>query len=238
LDLNPTSRSAACQYDSCTPNSGTTGHNATSPRLNWVNSFPVTGVRFGIDTFGPQFWDGQPPELVVTGPNVGSNLFVQVPFSGTVGGAVFAAHERGIPSIAFSGLTGGNLPWNTSPAPLRSSLYAELATQLTNAILASGTPYLPDDVFLNVNFPAVEGDCTSASKFKWVLSRINVGLLSAPDVNHCSSTRLPLENEVVDNDSGCFISVSVGDAADKTTADAERQAVVLQKLGDMIICLP
>jgi len=36
----------------------------------------------------PKLWSGLKPELAVTGPNVGSNVGIQVPFSGTVGAAV------------------------------------------------------------------------------------------------------------------------------------------------------
>ena len=237
LDAEPSPRTTACQYNSCPANSGPVGSNATNPRLNWVNAYPVTGVRYGIDTFGPQFWNGQGPELVVTGPNVGSNLWLSVPFSGTVGAAVYAAHNAGIPSIAFSGASDGTLAWNTSPPPQRSLVYAQLATQLTNALLASGAPYLPSNVWLNVNFPEVEGSCTEANSFKWVLSRINPGILSAPDTQQCGSTRLPTETDVSNTD-GCYISVSVGDANDKTTAAADKQAVVLQKLGSLFTCLP
>ncbi|KAK4129922.1 survival protein sure-likephosphatase/nucleotidase-like protein [Trichocladium antarcticum] len=237
LDLEPNPRKSSCQYDSCPPGSGPIGRNATSPRLNWVNSYPATSMRYGIDTIGPQFWNGEAPELAVAGPNVGSNLNVAVYFSGTVGAAVYAAKARGIPAIAFSGKTTGTLAWDTSPVSQRSLVYAELAAQLTNAVVASGTPYLPDGVFLNVNFPEVSDKCNDASQFKWVLSRINLGVFSAPDVETCGDRRLPIELSVVNRD-GCYASISVGDANDKTTAPAAKQAVVLKKLGGLLTCLP
>ncbi|CAM1507904.1 Fc.00g047520.m01.CDS01 [Cosmosporella sp. VM-42] len=237
LDSEPDPRTDACEYNSCPANSGPVGHNATRPELNWVNSYPVTAMRYGIDTFAPQLWNGEKPELAVTGPNVGTNLWLQVPFSGTVGAACYAAHDEGIPAIAFSGASSGNVAWNASPVPQRSLVYAELATQLTTKIIASGKPYLPKDTFLNVNFPKVEGACTDASKFKWVLSRINPGTISAPDVEWCGDDRLPTENSVHDTD-GCYISVSIGDATDKTTINDDRQDVVLAKLKDMLVCLP
>lgn len=212
------------------------GTNATNTRLNWVNSFPVTSLKYGLDTFGPQIWSGQQPELVVAGPNVGANLWLQVRFSGTVGIAVHAAHIAQIPGIAFSGGSTGTLAWDTVPAPRRSLLYAELATNLTEAVLASGAPYLPRNVWLNVNFPEVEGRCTDASQFTWILTRINPGFLSKDDVEHCGTRRLPTEEEV-HRLGGCRISVSVGDATDKSTASAAQQAVVLKKLEDMLDCL-
>lgn len=234
-DFEPLPRRIACQYDSCPAKSGPIGRNETSPRLNWVNSFPVTAVRYGIDTTGPQFWNGRAPQLAVAGPNVGSNLHLAVPFSGTVGVAVHAAKEAGIPSIAFSGESGGTLAWNTSPVPQRSLVYAALATTLTTNLIASGVPYLPPNVWLNVNFPEVTDECNHPRKFKWVLTRINNGVFSAPDVQICGRDRLPTETDVVKGD-GCYASISVGDALDKTTASADKQAVVLRKLARMLSC--
>ncbi|KAM0258722.1 hypothetical protein ACHAQJ_003731 [Trichoderma viride] len=236
-DSPPTPRTIPCGFDSCVGNGSTTGHNETRPDLNWVNSFPVTAMKYGISTFGPQLWNGSAPEFAVAGPNVGTNVFVQLPFSGTVAAAAFAAHDAGIPSIAFSAASTGRLAFDTSPVPLRSSLYGQLATQLTNKIISSGAPYLPPNVFLNVNFPKVEGSCTDLSNFKWVLTRINPGIISPPDVKFCGGERLPTELSVITH-GGCFISVSVGDAKDKTTASNSYQAVVLDKLRDMLSCLP
>lgn len=214
------------------------GSNATDPRLNWVNSFPVTSVKYGLSTFGPQVWgDGAVPDLVVAGPNVGSNLFLAVPFSGTVGAAVEAVRNHGIPALAFSGADSGALAWDTQPVPARSTVYAALAAELVDRVLAAGAPYLPDDVFLNVNFPSVEdGECTDPAGFKWVLSRINPGGLSDRDVETCGGDRLPTESDVVNAD-GCHVAVSVGDASDKTTASADKQAGVLEKLGSFLTCL-
>ncbi|KAM3511621.1 hypothetical protein MY11210_004705 [Beauveria gryllotalpidicola] len=238
-DQPPPDRKEPCQYDSCPPNSGPAGHNATRPDLNWVNSFPVTALKYGIDTFGPQLWDGAAPELAVVGPNVGSNLWLVVPFSGTVGAASYAAHTARIPAIAFSGADHGRLRWDTEePVPTVSHVYAQLATSLTNAVVAAGKPYLPDDVFLNVNFPDVDDNCPDAASFKWVLSRINPGFFSPRDVEWCGGDRLPTEYHVHDQD-GCYISVSIGDASDKTTVgDVAKQQAVLNKLKSMLTCLP
>ncbi|KND93822.1 Acid phosphatase [Tolypocladium ophioglossoides CBS 100239] len=236
-DEPPAPRARPCAYDSCPARAGPVGSNATRPDLNWVNSFPVTAIKYGIDTFGPRLWHGAAPELAVTGPNVGVNLWLTVPFSGTVGAACFAAHDAGIPAIAFSAASTRRAAWDVSPVPDRSFVYAQLATALTNKIVASGKPYLPKDVFLNVNFPKVKGACTDASNFKWVLSRINLGIFSPPDVEWCGSKRLPTEL-YVSGRGGCYISVSIGDASDKTTINDGRQKVVLDKLRDMLVCLP
>lgn len=246
-DEDPKPRTEACQYDSCPAGTNTTvGSNATDPTLNWVNSFPATSMRLGLGEIGPGVWgEGQEAELAVTGPNVGSNLVVQVPFSGTVGSACYAAHEAGVPAIAFSGLSnsslgllGGNAAWDANPAPESSAVFAELALNLTTRIIDSGAPYLPADTFLNVNMMAPVGECADPAAYKWVLTRINPStpLLSSADVKLCDRDTLPQETEVVHASSGCFVSVSVGDCSDKTTADADVQQAVVDKIGDMLAC--
>lgn len=237
LDRPPESREEPCQFDSCPANSPAVGTDPNNPRLQYVNSFPVTSIKSGISDLAPRFFDGQAPELAVTGPNVGSNLDVTVQISGTVGAAVEAV-KQGIPAIAFSGSSGSPIFYEAD-TPLYAQIYADLATNLTTHILESGTPYLPDGVWLNVNFPSVSDlECNDVSQFQFVLSRINVPvpLLSDDDVETCGDDRLPLERQVVD--SGCFVSVSPGDADDKTTVEAERQAIVQEKLSGLLTCLP
>lgn len=242
MDTDPTPRILACEYNSCPANTLTpTGTNASDPRLNWVNSFPATSMRYGIDTFGPKIWGtGELPDLAVSGPNVGSNVgFIQVEFSGTVGAACYAV-DQGIPGIAFSGITTGNLAWNTSPVPARSLIYADLALNLTNAVLegsGGATPYLPDGVFLNVNMAGVTGDCEAAGDFEFVLSRINTpSILSTSDIQICGDEWLPTETEVVR--AGCFVSVSVGTCSDKSDSSAADQQTVYDRLGSLLTCLP
>ncbi|OJJ42823.1 hypothetical protein ASPZODRAFT_76159 [Penicilliopsis zonata CBS 506.65] len=234
----PTVLTEECEFDSCPVGSPAYGYNASEPRFNYVNSYPATAMQYGIDTLGPKFFDDSAPALAVTGPNVGTNLGLVVLFSGTVGAAVSAA-ASGIPAIAFSGDTGSQTAWDVSPVPLYSQVYAELATNLTDHLVASGTPYLPDDIWLNVNFPAVDDDtCNSADQFSFVLSRIYtaIPLISGDDVETCGTDRLPTETEVIDT-AGCYVSVSVG-KTDKLDADATLQAVVLDKLSDLLVCLP
>lgn len=235
--MDPAVLKTACEYNSCTAGAAT-GTNASDPSLNWVNSYPATSMRYGIDTFGPAYWGaGSLPDLAVTGPNVGSNIgFIQVEFSGTVGAACYAVNQ-GIPAIAFSGITADRVAWNTVPVPAASPVYADLALNLTSTLIASGAPYLPDDVFLNVNMAGVADTCTDASDFKFVLSRINIPtFLSDKDVQTCGNTWLPWEKNVVD--AGCYVSVSVGTCSDKTDTDSTGQQTVLDKLSSLLTCLP
>lgn len=207
--------------------------------MNYVNSYPVTAIKTGISVTAPKLWNGAAPELALTGPNVGSNVAIQVPFSGTVGAAVYAAKDAKIPAIAFSGQSGQPTAWN-QPTPLYSKVYADLALNITTTIINSGKPYLPENTWLNVNFPTVsDTQCNSASKFKYILTRINTGLLSDQDAEWCGSSRLPWEADVTLLRGGdCYVAISPGDANDKTTANAALQEQIIEKLKPILSCLP
>lgn len=194
-------------------------------------------MKYGIESRAPEFFDG-PPDLAVAGPNVGNNIGIAVYFSGTAGATTYAA-SAGIPAIAFSGATGSQTSWNVS-RPNYSDVYADLATNLTNHVVAAGKPYLPEGIWLNVNFGSVsDSECTNPQDFSFVLSRIHVAvpLITPHDVTTCGSTRLPSEIEV-SLASGCWASVSVGLASSKSDANVTMQGVVLQKLGNLLTCLP
>ncbi|KAL9008950.1 MAG: hypothetical protein Q9173_005979, partial [Seirophora scorigena] len=224
-----------CEFNSCPAGSSAQGFNATSPRLNYVNSFPVNSMRYGIQTLSPKFF-GSPPELAVAGFNVGANLGTTTLISGTVGAATEAA-KSGIPAIAFSGTSGSQTGW-TAPTPLYASVYADLSTNVTQQLAASCKPFLPPSTWLNVNFPAVSSSsCSSVKDFRFVLSRINsAGSGTAADVNRCGTTRLPTEKAVVATKPGCWASISVGKADTKGDAVAEVQAVVAEKLAALLSC--
>ena len=160
-------------------------------------------------------------------------------FSGTVGAATEAV-KQGIPGIAFSGDSGDQTAWN---APLENymTVYAELSTKLTSALVDSGKPYLPEDVWLNVNYPASDAStCSSASDFKFVLSRIHTAfpIVTPDDVTTCGNGgRLPTESSVVGT-TGCYASVSVGIADTKLDASKAQQRIVLKQLSSILSCLP
>ncbi|KAL2056389.1 hypothetical protein ABVK25_003412 [Lepraria finkii] len=235
-DAPATPLTTPCEYDSCPIGSPAEGNNASMPRFNYVNSYPVTSMRYGIQTLSPKYFGGA-PDIAVAGFNVGANLGTTVLISGTVGAATEASKE-GIPSIAFSGTTGSQTAWNT-PVQTYQTVYADLSTNVTQTLVGSGKPYLATNIWLNVNFPAVSGStCSSPADFNFVLSRINTANKSTPaDVNTCGSTRLPTETSVVDT-AGCYASISVGVATTKGDATAAEQAVVLGKLKKILSCLP
>ncbi|KAJ7482225.1 sure-like protein [Mycena galericulata] len=234
----PTKLTTPCEFNTCPTGSPAEGFNASDPRLNYVNGFPVDAVMFGIQTLAPQFFNGSKPDFVVSGPNVGNNLGSTVLISGTVGAAAEAAKE-GIPAAAFSAATASQVSYTTlttSPTSTDTKaalIYTALSVELLQVLLPSSAPILPAGIILNVNYPATSS-CTSTAAFKFVLTRINSDS-GATDVQTCGTTHLPTESSVVGM-SGCFSSVSVMNATTKGDVDAATQAVVLAKLESILSC--
>ncbi|KAF2668020.1 acid phosphatase precursor [Microthyrium microscopicum] len=223
--------SSGCEFSSCPGGAPAIGNNASEPRLNYVNAYPVTAMRYGIQNLSQTILGG-PPDLAVSGFNVGGNAGGTVLISGTVGAASEAAKE-GVPAIAFSGATGSQVGWQTTTETYQK-VYADLSSNVTNTLIKAGKPYLPDGIWLNVNYPSVsDKTCSSASSFVFVLSRINSG--SGNDVKTCGSTTLPSESQVIK--AGCYASISVAYAANKTDASIDSQKFVVDKLGSYLGCL-
>ncbi|EPT00069.1 hypothetical protein FOMPIDRAFT_1123409 [Fomitopsis schrenkii] len=238
----PTVLTEPCEYDTCPVGAPPEGFNASNPRLNYVNAYPVDSARYGIQTLSPQFfWDAK-PEFVVSGPNIGNNLGTVVLISGTVGAACEAAKE-GIPATAFSGGTGSQVSYTTLESdPTASSsesswIYAALTVHYTQTLLdAFAWPTLPPGIIVNVNYAPIDG-CSSPFDYEWVFSR-NLPDSGATDIWTCGNATLPAENDVVAT-SGCFNSVSVLNATTKADVGPELQwEVYTRLLGLPFSCLP
>jgi 5'-nucleotidase len=102
-----------------------------------VNGTPADCIKIAVTVLLDE-----PPELVISGINLGGNMGTCVIYSGTVSGATEAA-TMGIPSIAIS--------LDTFEDPDFSAA-AEFASALAPLVLSKG---LPEGVSLNVNVPAV-----------------------------------------------------------------------------------
>lgn len=235
----PTPLTTPCEFNTCPTGSPAEGFNASDPRLNYVNAFPVDAAHFGIQTLAPKFF-GSAPDLAVSGPNVGQNAGSTVLISGTVGAACEAAKE-GVPAISFSGAGGGHVSYTTLDSSPNSSnsqtarIFAALSLKFTNTLLASSVkPILPPGIVINVNYPAIS-NCPSASSYSFVFARINANS-SATDVQTCGSSHLPTENTVLS--AGCFASVSVYNASTKADVGATMQQFVLNKVSSILTCLP
>ncbi|KAG6853243.1 hypothetical protein C0991_005745 [Blastosporella zonata] len=224
-----------CEFNTCPIGSPAEGHEPSDPYINYVNSYPVDSVRYGINTLSPKLLKSK-PDLVFSGTNMGNNIGFYVLYSGTVGAASEAAIE-GIPSIAFSGNSSAQVSYTTlSNHTLQSTIDAEIYTKLSlkflDQLLDNPSPILPRNISLNVNYPAT-AHC-NAENTKFVFTRVYAST-NATDVHTCGSSILPDETTVVFSP-GCFATVSVFDATTKNDVNASTQAWVLKKLQPMLSC--
>ncbi|OBZ74623.1 putative kinetochore protein SPC25 [Grifola frondosa] len=213
----PTNRKTPCEFNSCPANSGPEGFNATDPRLNWVNSYPVDAVRWATETLAPQFW----------GMHLRSSLLVALTSE-----AIWDI--RPAPEVYLQAARAdakASPPLTSQPTSPRGPQHHAPPQHLRVPAL----PLLPPGVTLNVNYPAVTGGCTAVSDFKWVLTRLQV--TNAVDVETCGSNKLPKDQAVVEAD-GCYISVSVVNATTKMDVDAATQGAVYDRLSGMWSCIP
>lgn len=113
-----------------------------SPVRAWAtNGTPADCVALGI----LDLLEGNRPDVVLSGINVGPNIGRDLTYSGTVSGAMEGA-IFGVPSIAVS--------IGAFRSPI-FSVAAAFAVSLARSILERG---LPEDTLLNVNVPNRPGD--------------------------------------------------------------------------------
>lgn len=102
-----------------------------------VDGYPVDAVRAGLDLMR-----ADPPDLVVSGTNLGHNSGTGVVESGTVGAAVTAA-RAGVPAIASSTHRGSS-----------EDDCAATAAYVTRLVQTLGPGLFTPGVVVNVNYPA------------------------------------------------------------------------------------
>ena len=96
----------------------------------------------------PEFFDGQKPDIVLSGINHGANLGEDVTYSGTAGGAMEGA-LHGIPSIAFSQVLKS---FDNPPSELNWKNAKKVAREITKKVL-DGKITIPHRHILNINIP-------------------------------------------------------------------------------------
>ena len=107
-----------------------------------VSTTPAGAVLFGLN----QVLVDDPPDLVVSGTNVGSNTGFDTNFSGTVGAATVASGMYDIPAVAIS--------TDTQRGGEATAAYDQTADLLVE-MLDRGLPLLGRGRFLNINYPVL-----------------------------------------------------------------------------------
>jgi 5'-nucleotidase len=189
-----------------------------------------------LDYILPKVANFTTPDLILSGPNFGLNLgpFLYT-LSGTIG-ATYAAVERGIPAIAYSGGYAVQTPYfwlnSSTAAGLQdpATIYGRLAANLAQAFIdkANGSRILPLGYGINVNIPLITsfinnscvnppyimtrftgGAIVDKAVYNATTGLFTFGNLVTDGVNQClnGDCSLPGETDVVG--SGCKSSVTV-----------------------------
>lgn len=136
-----------------------------------------------------------------------------------------------LPAIAFSGRSRKSHPFT----PLRSQIYADIATNVTITILNSGAPYLPDDTFLIVNLPDVDHDSCN-NQFKFVLTRLHNSYgWTSEDQYSDAHIRMHQETrpEVREN-RDCYVFISAGKGSDGDATESWQLENVAERLKSIL----
>ncbi len=113
-----------------------------------VAGAPADAVEVGLSVV----FASKPPDLVISGTNIGQNIGAATVHSGTVGAAVTALND-GVPAIAVS--TEIDFTTNVGPFAETAAFVVKLVAGLRKH--ATNQQLLPKAVGLNVNYPLVEG---------------------------------------------------------------------------------
>ncbi|GAB6044678.1 5'/3'-nucleotidase SurE [Caminibacter profundus] len=96
----------------------------------------------------PEFFNGEKPDLILSGINHGANLGEDVTYSGTAGGAMEGA-VHGIPSIAFSQVLKS---FDSPKTEVDWEVAKKIARDITKKVLY-GKITIPHRHILNINIP-------------------------------------------------------------------------------------
>ncbi|KAK0718528.1 acid phosphatase precursor [Lasiosphaeria miniovina] len=148
------------QYNLVPAGAPSVGPDPLDSHIWYYNGTPAACTLVGLDYVLPKFADFAVPDLVVTGPNYGTNLgpFVWT-LSGTAG-AAYTATARSIPAIALSASNKAIAYYDVHGTDSDAYRVAAVSFRVVQAVIASapkggkkGKPILPLGHGLNVNIP-------------------------------------------------------------------------------------
>lgn len=136
------------------------GHEDSDDHIWYFDATPAACVAFAFDYLLPTHFAGVEIDLVVSGPNQGTNPETFFTLSGTIG-ATYNAVYRGYPAVAFSGSDPINTFYKHTLNTLANdpqNIYAKKIVELVDTLFANqkeNERLLPLGTGLNVNFPLV-----------------------------------------------------------------------------------
>lgn len=153
----------AGQYDSVPKGAPSFGHDPDDDHIWYYSGSPSACTLFALDYVVPKRWNGTTPDLLVSGPNFGSNAGPYLyTLSGTIG-AAYNAIERSVPAIAFSADHSETRSYKDVVSKTKSGaldpaiIIAQLCTNLVNQLAQYNNGYslLPEGYGISVNLPNI-----------------------------------------------------------------------------------
>ncbi|OBA20105.1 sure-like protein [Metschnikowia bicuspidata var. bicuspidata NRRL YB-4993] len=195
----PTSKNLTAGGDFNYPPAGAPswGHEDNDMNIWYFNGTPSSCVAFGLNYIIPEYFGNKTIDLVVGGPNEGTNLSPGLyTLSGTVG-AIYSAVNRGIPGIAFSGSMTNNSFFQDdisyqNDTNFGANILAKKVVDLVDTLFESfqNRPnMIPVTTGINVNFPAVGEDCTDP---EYVYTRMTGIDSEIPDLTFNETSGMPV----------------------------------------------
>lgn len=120
-----------------------------------------------------------------------------------------------------------------------------MVVRLVNVLTSEGkkAPFLPPHILLNVNLQKAgpKENCKAPEDYKFVLtSQYGHSTLkfwkSRLDVHRCGASALPSEHHIMDQEHGCWASITVRMADDDVRVNRAEQQMVVDLLGDLLTC--
>lgn len=174
-------------------------HEKNDMNVWYFNGTPSSCVAFALNYVLPKYFNNKTVDLVVSGPNEGTNMSPGFfTLSGTIG-ATYAAVERGLPAIAFSGSNSNN-SFYKDDAPKANdktftpNILARKVVQMVDALFASNEHrinLLPVTTGMNVNFGPVGADCMDP---EFVFTRLTGPDSMTPSLVMNQTSGLPVWN--------------------------------------------
>lgn len=195
----PTTQNLASGGEFDYPPSGAPSWNHEKDDMNlwYFNGTPSSCVAFALNHILPKYYNGKTVDLVVSGPNEGTNLSPGFyTLSGTMG-ASYSAVLRGIPAIAFSGSNSNNSFFKDdaskeSDPSFSPNILAKKVVQLVDALFASYLNHpsmLPLTTGISVNFSPVGADCMDP---EYVFTRLSGPESMTPSLKMNETSGLPV----------------------------------------------
>lgn len=172
-------------------------HEKDDMNIWYFNGTPASCVAFALNYVLPTYFNNKTVDLVVSGPNEGTNMS---PGLFTLSGTMAAAYNsvlRGLPAIAFSGSNSNNSFYKDDASKendktFTPNILAKKVVQLVDALFTSYHNHpnmLPVTTGMNVNFGPVGADCMDPD---YVFSRLTGPDSMTPSLSMNKTSGLPV----------------------------------------------